>query len=186
MVRMAGGAADGRQVRRLVLTLVVLVLVLVILKMSAFSGAGFFLRSANPVNALAAGTLTIANDRAGTYVLDAAGLRPGESRQGDVRLNGDDDFTAGLTIAAVGLTVTPGSSTIAGALHLRIDDVTNAQQLYSGALRDLGTVTPPPAPLAPAAQRVLRFTVTFPLAAAVPALQDNGAELTVRITGVSQ
>jgi hypothetical protein len=186
MVRMVGGAADGRRVRRALVTLVVLVLALVALKMSVFSGAGFSIRSANPGNAVAAGTLTITNDRAGTFVVNAVDLRPGQSSQGDLRLTGDDDFTAGLTIAAAGLTVTPVGSAIAGALRLQIDDVTNARQLYSGALGGLGTVTPPPTPLAPSAPRILRFTVTFPLAAATPALQGNSAELTVRITGVSQ
>jgi hypothetical protein len=185
MARMVGGATKDRKVRSLVLTLVVLVLLLIIIRMSAFSGASFSAQSTNPGNTFTAGDLVIANDRAGLYVVDAADLRPGQSQQGDLQLTGDDDYAAGLSLAAAGVVVSPDGSTIADVLQLQIDDVTGAPQtLYSGALIGLGTLAL--TPLAPAAQRVLRFTVTFPLAAADPSLQGNSAALTVRITGVSQ
>jgi hypothetical protein len=189
MVRMVGGTTRDRGLRRLIVTLVVLVLLLVILKMAAFSGASFSFLSANPANTFTAGELTITNDRAGTYVVDVVALRPGASQSGDLRLTGDDDFAAGLTLASAGLSVTPSGSTIGTILRLRVEDVTSgtpaAPPLYEGSLAGLGTVPLPP-PLPAGQPRALRFTVTFPLAAAGPALQGNSAELTVSITGVSQ
>ncbi len=151
----------------------------------ATSGASFTKDSHNPGGDFTAGNLRLINSAGGAYVIDATGLRPGQSITGTVALTNEGDFTAGCTLAASALTDTPSSAHLSGALTLKIEDVTTtASTLWSGAIDSLTSLTLNPLGLD--ATRSYRFTVTFPLAKATPSLQGATTALTILFTGVAQ
>ena len=118
-------------------------------------------------------------------MIDATGLRPGQSITGTVALRNEGDFTAGCTLRGARITDTPSSSHLSGALTLKIEDVTTtAISLWSGTIDSLTSLTL--TPLALGATRSYRFTVTFPLAKASPSLQGASTAFTILFTAVAQ
>jgi hypothetical protein len=59
-------------------TLAALATVLVAVGITAASGANFTATSANPGNSFATGTLSMSNSKAGTFILSASDMRPGD------------------------------------------------------------------------------------------------------------
>ncbi len=118
-------------------------------------------------------------------MINTTGLRPGQSITGTVALTNEGDFTAGCTLAASGLTDTPSSSHLSGALTLKIEDVTTtASSLWSGTVDSLTSLTL--TPLGLGQTRSYRFTVTFPQANASPSLQGASTAFTILFTAVAQ
>ncbi len=166
------------------LTLVVLALLAVTLQSLVFSGASFLSSSQNPSQSFAAGTVSHINSRDGVAIVTAAGLRPGTSAQGTVTITGGEDVPAAYSAVNAGITDAPATPGLSSVLRLRIDDVTGAPQtLYNGALSAFGTVGL--ATIAPYQARTFRFTLTWPLAAADPALQAASTTVAVQFLGVS-
>lgn len=170
--------------RRALLTLVVLTLLAAAVHAVAFSGASFTAGSANPATVFVAGSLSHVNPADGTFVVDAAGMRPGQSATGTFTITGGGTLTGTYTLTPASLSDTPASPGLSTALRLTVEDVTGpATTLYDGTVAaftsaSLGTV-------APGVSRTYRLTLTFPAAAADPALQGAATELVLQVTGVS-
>jgi len=177
--------APGTKVKKAFLTLVVLALLAVALQSLVFSGANFTSTRGNPGNVFTAGTLSHVNSKDGQVVLNAANLRPGQSLNGSLTITGGGDFSARYTISKVSLTDTPASPALSAALTLTIDDTTGAAvQEWSGAASTFSSVTIDT--IAPGATRTYRFTLTYPTATAVPALQGASMALRLQFAGVQQ
>ena len=183
---MSHKGAPGAKVKKAFLTLAVLALLAVALQSLVFSGASFTSKSANPGNVFTAGTLSHVNSKDGQVVLSAANLRPGQSLNGSLTITGGGDFSARYTISKVSLTDTPATPALSAALTLTIDDMTTgvAVQEWSGAASTFSSVTVDT--IAPGATRTYRFTLTYPTANAVPALQGASMTLRLQFTGVQQ
>jgi len=178
--------APGAKVKKAFLTLAVLALLAVALQSLVFSGASFTSKSGNPGNVFTAGTLSHVNSKDGQVVLSAGNLRPGQSLNGSLTITGGGDFSARYTISKVSLTDTPATPALSAALTLTIDDMTTgvAVQEWSGAVSTFSSVTVDT--IAPGATRTYRFTLTYPTANAVPALQGASMTLRLQFTGVQQ
>lgn len=171
--------------RRGLLTLVILALLAVTLQTLVFSGASFLSSTANPGNALLAGTVSHANDRDGQVILTAADLRPGATSQpGRVVITGGEDVAAAYSAVNAGIQDQPATPGLSNALRLRIRDVTGAPQtLYDGALNAFTAVGL--ATIAPGEARTFEFVLSWPSSAADPELQDATTTVHVRFVGVS-
>ncbi|MEI6726402.1 MAG: hypothetical protein WCN81_09295 [Actinomycetes bacterium] len=172
--------------RTALVSLLVLALLAVALHSVAFSGASFTSASLNDGNAVAAGGLSHVDSKAGQVLLDAQGLRPGQSKSGSLTITGGGDFSARYSAGVASLTDTPASPSLSAALVLTIDDVTSgsAVQQWSGSVASLDTAGL--GTIAPGASRAYRFTLTFPTGAADSGLQGATMALLLQITGVQQ
>jgi hypothetical protein len=178
--------ATRTKAKKAFLTLVVLALLAVALQSLVFSGANFTSSSRNPGNTFTTGTLSHVNSKDGQEVLNAASLRPGQSLTGSLTITGGGDFSALYTISKVSLTDTPASPALSAALTLTIDDMTTgaAVQEWTGRAGTFASVTIDT--IASGATRTYRFTLTYPTASAVPALQGATTALRLQFTGVQQ
>lgn len=117
------------------------------------SGADFTASSANPANTFSSGTLSVANSKAGTAILSASNLRPGDPAQtGTIDIENDGSLTGTFTLArgtvsnsdavnplAAKLNVTVvDCGTFSGATPPACGDGDDASK-YSGTLADMGT-----------------------------------------------
>ena len=169
---------------RVAVTLVMLALLLVMLRLTVFTGASFNWRSLNPANQVAAGTLTFTNSAGGAAIITASALRPGQSQAGTATLTAAGDETGRYTLSRTALTDLPSGTQLSTVLTLKIEDITGTPAtLYNGTMAAFTSVSL--GSLAPAAQRICRFTVTFPTASATPALQGASSTLSVRFSAVS-
>jgi hypothetical protein len=117
------------------------------------SGADFTASSANPANTFSSGTLSVANSKAGTAILSASNLRPGDPAQtGTVDIENDGSLSGTFTLSRGAVTNTDAANPLAAKLNVTvadcgvfvgstaptcgdIDDTTK----YSGTLADMGT-----------------------------------------------
>jgi hypothetical protein len=111
----------------------------------AGSGADFTASSANPTNTFAAGTLTIGNSKAGTAILSAADMRPGDAATtGLVDIENTGSLSGAFTLAHGPVTNTDSTNPLAAKLDVVVtdclatcddgDDVTR----YTGTLAAMG------------------------------------------------
>jgi hypothetical protein len=130
-----------------------LVTVLLAATAVAGSGADFTASAANPANTFSAGTLSIANSRAGTAILTTADLRPGDPAQaGVVDIQNDGSLTGAFTLSRGAVTDSDAVNPLSTKLQLTVvdcgafagataptcgdgDDATR----YAGTLADMGT-----------------------------------------------
>jgi hypothetical protein len=112
----------------------------------------------------ATGAVHLLSPEAGTAVLTAGRLIPGQSVTGTVHLTNDGDADGGLTLARTAIADTPGAGggKLSAALQLRIDDITGgaSSPVYSGDLDGPGLV--PMGRLRAGAARTYRLTATLP------------------------
>jgi len=178
---------DRRRLGRSLLSLVVLALLGVTLQSLVFSGANFLSSTFDLGHVVVAGSVSHTNDRADSAILSAANLYPGASRWGDVTLAGGEDVPAGYSVVNLGVTDTPDTPGLSAVLRLRIEDVTGAPAtppiLYDDGLSAFGTVGL--ATIAPGEARTFRFTLSWPVTAADPALQGAGTTVQLQFVGVS-
>lgn len=168
----------------MLLTLLVLALLAVTLRSLVFSGASFVSSSYNPSQSFTAGTVSHVNSCDNEAILSAAGLRPGQSVQGDVVLTGGEDVAAAYAAVNAGISDAPASPALSAALQLRIEDVTGAPAVqYNGPLSAFDTVGL--ATIAPGESRTFRFTLTWPAVADDPGLQGATTSVAVQFVGVS-
>jgi len=117
------------------------------------SGADFTASSANPANTFSSGTLSMVNSKAGTAVLSASGMRPGDPAQvGTVDIENDGSLSGAFTLARGSVTNSDTTNPLAAKLNVQVidcgtfsgvtpptcldgDDVTK----YSGTLAAMGT-----------------------------------------------
>jgi hypothetical protein len=151
----------------------------------ATSVATFVVRTQNPGNAFAAGSFTLLNSKDGAYVIDVAGLRPGQSTTGTLTLTNQGDYASGATISKLSITDTPASPALSGALTLMIEDITSTPQtLWNNTMSSFTSLTL--TDFAKNAARTYRFTVTFPQAGATPSLQGASSVLVLKFVGVAK
>ncbi len=130
-----------------------LVTVLLAATAVAGSGADFTASSANPANTFSAGTLSIANSRAGTAILTTSDLRPGDPAQaGVVDIQNDGSLSGAFTLSRGAVTDSDPANPLSAKLAVTVadcgafagaaaptcgdgDDVPK----YSGTLADMGT-----------------------------------------------
>ena len=153
--------------------------------MTTTSGATFVGSSRNRSNLFAAGDFRLQSSSDGGFVISAAGLRPGQSATGTATLTCQSDFAATFSMTRTGLTDTPSSPSLSAALTLKIEDITGtAQTLWSGSMGAFVSLALGRFDSGQA--RTYRFTVTFPLSSAVPALQGTASNMQIRFVGVTE
>jgi spore coat-associated protein N len=149
-----------RQPRKLVVSLAT---VLAAVGLVVGSSASFSSTSANPSNTFSGGNLTHGNSKAGSAILTADKMIPGESKNGTVVITNTGDVAGNFTLAKSNLTDTPGANggVLSGKLDLKVEDVTGTPTtVYDGKLDAMGTQTL--GSFASGAARTYKFTVTFP------------------------
>lgn len=118
---------------------------------------------------LADGTLSVANSRAGSAILSARDMRPGDVARGSVTIANSGSVAGDFSLSSFGVTDTPGrrGGLLSGVLAATVRDVSDPAApriVYSGPLgampaRPLGT-------FAAGEQRTYSFAVELPAAAA--------------------
>jgi len=180
------GSADRRPFAvRLFAGVTALVVVSALSGLLATSGASFTHTSNNKGNVFTAGTLRLINSAGDTYVIDAVGLRPGQSVSGEVSLTNDGDFSAGCTVVPGDITDSSTAGQLSKALTLTFEDVTGTvQSLWSGTIDGFTSVSL--GSFAVGQTRTYRITLTFTQANASPSLQGASAALEVVFWGVTR
>jgi hypothetical protein len=128
----------------------------------AVSAASFTATSANPGVAFTAGILAHSNSRSGAAILTASGLRPGESRQGTVRITNTGDVDGDFFTSLSELVDAPGPNggKLSDVLRLTVYDQFAGVTLYNGLLKDMPTLDW--GTWSPTESHQYTFTVTFP------------------------
>lgn len=126
------------------------------------SGAVFTSSSANPANVFTAGVLSHHNDKAGTAILTASLMKPGDTVDGQVTITNTGDLAGDFTITTSNLADTPGfnGGKLSDVLQLTIVDKESGATLYSGPIKSVGTVSA--GTYSPAESHTYVFTVSFP------------------------
>jgi spore coat-associated protein N len=139
-----------------------------------------------PRTALAAGVLSQSNSKAGSAILQAAGMKPGSSVTGTVTIRNTGTLAGDYTLSRSNLTDSrgPNGGALSSRLALRVEDVTRTPRtIYQGALATMAAQRL--GRFARGEGRTYRFTVTFPDGGfpAGPRVGDNsfrGSSTTVR------
>jgi len=145
-----------------------------------FSGATFSSQSANSAS-LAAASVRLSSSAPNQAIVAAAGMRPGDRRQGTIAIGNDGTAPAVVTLRASDLT----GAALAAAIDLEIEDATGAgsNPIWSGKLGAFGSVGL--GSFAPGASRTYRFTLSWPAAAGEASLQGTSTALAFQWSGSS-
>jgi spore coat-associated protein N len=116
------------------------------------SGADFTATSANPANTFSAGTLTIANSKAGQAILSASNLRPGDPAQvGTVDIENTGSLSGDFTLVRGSVSNSDGANPLAAKLNVTVVDCGTFSgataptcdggdaTIYTGTLAAMGT-----------------------------------------------
>jgi len=161
-----------------------LALLTVALRATVFTDAAFSFRSVNSSNQVTAASLAFTNDKDGAIIVNAAGLRPGKSQAGTATLTIAGTAAGRYTLSRTSLTDLPSGTQLSATLTLLVEDITGtATTLYNGTVAAFSSISL--GSLSPGAQKVYRFTVSFPLAGANPVLQGASTSLALRFLAVS-
>ncbi len=138
---------------------------------------------ARPYTLAASGVATVGNSLAGGAVVSAAGVRPGDSASGSVRIGNEGDAPGRFSVAATAISDTPGAGGVklSERVVLVIGDASG--ELYSGppaglAGLDLGT-------FAAGAARDYSITLVWPRGAGDNAYQGAALTLALEWTATS-
>jgi hypothetical protein len=135
---------------------------------------GFFDAStSNPGNSFAAGTLTMTNSNANSFIVKATNMKPGDpATTGSVTITNSGSLPATMTLSESNVTSTGGIAPIPGnlandlTLIVKDTSITGSPTVYTGAFSGLGTTTLNPLTGTgqwPAGQaHTFSFSVTFP------------------------
>ena len=161
------------------LLLAALALLALALGSAMFSGASFSSKSANKAS-LAAGSVQLSSSKPNQAIVAAAGMEPGVSREGTIKIGNEGDVAGTVTLKATGLTGTA----LAAVIDLKVEDVTSGTtQKWSGKLGSftslaLGSFRREHA-------RTYRFTLSWPSASDEASLQGASTSLTFQWSGSS-
>ncbi len=139
-----------------------------------FSGASFTSKSANNAS-LAAGSVQLSSSAPNQAIVSAAGMKPGESREGTISIGNQGDVAGSVTLKANGLT----GMALAAVVVLKIEDVTGgATKEYEGKFGsfssvDLGSFDA-------ATTRKYRFVLSWPEASSEASLQGASTSLALQ------
>ena len=105
--------------------LAALATVLVAVGVTVASGATFTASTANPSNTFTAGSLTMSNDKDGTAILTASGMKPGDATTdatGTVVIKNTGSLKGAFTLTRSSLTSTDSTNPLAAKLNTTITD----------------------------------------------------------------
>lgn len=105
--------------------LAALATILVAVGVTVASGATFTAQTANAGNTFTAGSLTMSNDKAGTAILTASGMKPGDATTdatGTVVIKNTGNLTGAFSLSRSSLTNSDGTNPLAGKLNTTITD----------------------------------------------------------------
>jgi hypothetical protein len=88
----------------------------------AGSGADFTASSANPANTFATGTLSMLNSNAGSAVLTASNLRPGNTATGTVDIENTGSLSGAFALSRGAVANNDASNPLTGKLNVTVDD----------------------------------------------------------------
>lgn len=163
------------------LLLAALALVSLALGSAIFSGASFTSKSANSAS-LATASVQLSSSAANQAIVAAAGMKPGDSRQGTIAIGNKGAVAGTVVLKASGLT----GSALAAVIDLKVEDVTGggATQKWSGKLGAFGSVEL--GSFAPATTREYRLTLSWPSASNEASLQGASTSLTFQWNGTAK
>lgn len=163
------------------LLLAALALVSLALGSAIFSGASFTSKSANTAS-LATASIQLSSSTANQAIVAAAGMKPGDSRQGTIAIGNRGGAAGTVVLRASGLT----GSALAAAIDLKIEDVTGgaSTQKWSGKLGALGSLDL--GSFGPATTHEYRFTLSWPATADDASLQGASTSLTFQWSGTAK
>lgn len=145
---------------------------------SMFSAASFSSSSDNTTSA-AAGAISVTNSKAGTAVISAAGMGPGDVRSGTLSLTNLGDIGSQAELKVTGLNDTPSSPALSSTLDLLVEDITGAAStIWSGKLGSFNSVGA--GTIAAGGSRSYRLTLTWPGADKDDRLQAASSSFTFR------
>ncbi len=161
------------------LLLAALALLALALGTAMFSGAKFTSRSANTAS-LVAGSVQLSSSLPNQAIVAAAGMKPGLSREGTIKIGNEGDVPGTVTLKASGLS----GAALAAVIDLKVDDVTSGTtQKWSGKLGSFTSLSL--GSFAPEAKRTYRFTLSWPAASSEASLQGLSTSLTFQWDGAS-
>jgi Camelysin metallo-endopeptidase len=105
--------------------LAALATILVAVGVTVASGASFTAQTANPSNTFTAGSLNMSNDKAGTAILTASGMKPGDATTnatGTVVIKNTGTLTGAFSLSRSSLTNSDSANPLAGKLNTTITD----------------------------------------------------------------
>jgi hypothetical protein len=157
------------------LLLASLALVSLALGSAMFSGAAFTSKSANSAS-LAAASIQLSSSAPNQAIVAAAGMRPGDSRQGTITIGNQGSAAGNLSLKATGLT----GSALAAVIDFKLEDTTGGGSTlkWSGKLGSFSSVAL--GSFAAGTSRTYRFTLSWPAASEEAALQGATTSLTFR------
>jgi hypothetical protein len=157
----------------------------------AGSGADFTASSANPANTFATGTLSMLNSKAGSAVLTASNLRPGNTATGTVDIENTGSLSGAFTLSRGAISNSDATNPLTGKLSVTIDDCGafvgatapvcgdgDDTTKYTGTIADMGTPGHAVSSLGTFAggeKHRYQFTVALDLSADNAYQGDNGA-----------
>ena len=111
---------------------------------------------------LAAGVLSQSNSKAGSAILSAGNLAPGDTSSGTVTITNTGTLAGQFELDKSGLSdvVGPGGGALSGALDLQVQDLNDDSEVYRGALDAMPTR--PLGAFQPGESHTYRFTVGLP------------------------
>jgi hypothetical protein len=161
------------------LLLAALALLALALGSAMFSGAGFSSKSANKAS-LSAGSVKLSSSKPSEAIVSAAGMEPGVSREGTIKIGNEGDVAGTVTLTASGLTGTA----LAAVIDLKVDDVTSGTtQKWSGKLGSFTSLAL--GSFEAGTTRTYRFTLSWPAASDAASLQGTSSSLTFNWNGSS-
>jgi hypothetical protein len=130
--------------------------------MAVGSGASFTSTSANAGNVVAAGVMSIDDDKDGGAILDVDDLVPGvaHAQTGSVTITNTGDADGVFTLSKNNVVDEDGVNKLSEKVDLVITDATSGAQVYSGKLASMGNR--PAGTIARGGSHTYDFTVTFP------------------------
>lgn len=161
------------------LLLAALALLALALGSAMFSGASFSSKSANKAS-LAAGSVKLSSSKPSEAIVSAAGMEPGVSREGTIKIGNEGDVAGTVTLTANGLTGTA----LAAVIDLKVDDVTSGTtQKWSGKLGSFTSLAL--GSFEAGSTHTYRFTLSWPAASNAASLQGTSSSLTFNWNGSS-
>jgi len=139
-----------------------------------FSGARFTSKSANSAS-LAAGSVQLSSSLPNQAIVSAAGMKPGDVKEGTISIGNQGDVAGNVTLNATGLSGTA----LAAAITFKIEDVTSGTSMkYEGELGSFSSVSL--GSFSAGTTRKYRFTLSWPEASNEASLQGSSTSLTLQ------
>jgi hypothetical protein len=161
------------------LLLAALALISLALGTAIFSGANFTSKSANSAS-LAAGSVQLSSSAPNQAIVSAAGMKPGDSREGTISIGNQGDVAGIVTLKATGLTGTA----LAAVINLKVEDITSGtSKKYEGKLGSFSSVSL--GSFAVGSTRKYRLTLSWPAASNEASLQGASTSLSFQWVGSS-